>query len=164
MKHILLTVATSVAFASSLVLPTTARAQEPILLAQRGLDCNVVESLGTSLSSSIVEGVNDTAAGERYRINRRKTLVINAARSVSFRGCNMSVVLDVTLRRKIRRNAHGTITLNGNISSFNLPRREVCYTGLNVSDVSLSRTLRIGEGVYRWAANKALPDSGCLNN
>ena len=164
MKRFLLTMATSVAFASSLILPSLVRAQEPTLLAQSGLDCNAVETLGTALSASIVDGIDDRTAGESYRINRRKTLVINSTRSVSFQDCNISVVLDVTLKRKIRRDAHGTITLNGNISSFSLPRREVCYSDLNVSDVSLSRTLRIGESVYRWAANKALPDSGCLSD
>ena len=59
MKRFLLTMATSVAFASSLIMPAATRAQAPVQLAQSGLDCNVVESLGTALSASILDGVNN---------------------------------------------------------------------------------------------------------
>lgn len=164
MKRVLLSIATAATLLGMGLGTPAASARPSALIAQSGLNCSVVESLGTALSPSILNEVNTRVSGESYRINRRKTLVLHRANAVSFDGCRMTVGLDVTLKRRVRRDAHGTVTLRGNISSFNLPRREVCYANLTVADVSLSRTLRIGEGAYRWAANRALPNSGCLSD
>lgn len=156
MKRILSTIAIASLVATGLH-SKPAQAEDP------PLDCAVVESLGSALSASVLEDINQRTAGTSYRLNRRKTLVINNARSVSFRGCQLSLDLDVTLQRKIRRNAHGNIVLRGNISSFDLANREVCYTDLKVADVDLSRTLGVGEAFYRVFANAFLPNSGCLS-
>lgn len=52
--------------------------------------------------------------------------------------------------------------MQADITSFSLPERQVCYDKAQVTDVNLSRTLQIGEGVYKWVANKVLPSRGCL--
>ncbi|MEM9213230.1 MAG: hypothetical protein AAGD25_02690 [Cyanobacteria bacterium P01_F01_bin.150] len=140
-----------------------AHPQPSTSLAQKSLDCSIVENLGNSLDAEILAQVNERVSGESHRISKRKKLIINQVESVSFQACELTIELDATLKRKIRQNAHGTITLRSTIDSFNLPEREVCYTDLRVSNVSLSRTLNIGERVYEWAANRALPDSGCLS-
>lgn len=156
MKHLLSIVAMTSIIMTGLS-TNLAQAQEP------PIDCAVVESLGSALSADILDGINERVSGASHRISRRKTLIINNAQSVSFSGCQLGLNLDVTLKRKIRRNAHGNIVLRGNISSFDLAEREICYTGLSVTDVDLSRTLRPGEAAYRWVANAVLPNSGCLS-
>ena len=131
--------------------------------AEAQVNCGSVELLGNSLRTQIIEQINDQVAGESHRINRRKTLRINRIEDITFDGCQMSVRGNVTLQRRIRRDAHGTVDLQANITSLNLPEQAFCYGDARVADVSLSRTLNIGEAVYRWVANKALPDSQCFD-
>ena len=127
------------------------------------LDCRVVESLGTAMAPSILDDLNAEVAGIEHRINRRKQLAIHSVESVSFEGCRMHTLLRVTLKRRIRRDAHGTVRLGATITSADLRSRVVCYQSASVEDVSLSRTLGIGEAAYRWAANRSLPDDGCFS-
>ena len=127
------------------------------------VDCESVQSLGNSFQSQIIEQLNARVSGESYKISRRKKLRINYIEEVTFSGCQMTTRINVTLRRKIRRNAHGTVSIRANISSLNLAERSFCYDNARVIDVNLSRTLNIGEAVYRWVANKALPNSNCFN-
>lgn len=159
MKRLLSTVVMTSLIITTGLSTNSARAQAP----PPPIDCAVVESLGSALSTDILDNINERVAGASHRISRRKTLIINNARSVSFSSCELELDLDVTLERKIRRNAHGNIVLRGNISSIDLAEREVCYTGLRVADVNLSLTLRPGEAAYRWVANAVLPNSGCLS-
>jgi hypothetical protein len=160
-KKFMLGILATTSIAGSLS-PSVTLAQESNLLAQRRLNCSVVENLGTALTPTILTEVNDNVAGTRHRINRRKTLVINEVLDASFNGCEITLLVDSTLERKVRRDAHGTFEVRGTISSFNLPRREVCYTDARVTDVSLSRTLSLGETIYRWVANRVLPNNQCF--
>lgn len=142
--------------------PLQLKAQEPILIAQRSLDCNAVESLGNLLLPVVSSEINNRVAGTSHVINNRKTLKINRVNNIAFKGCKVSLDLDVVLQRKIRRDAAGTIKMSGDISSFDLGKREICYRNAGISSVSLSRTLGIGESFYKWVGNKALPNSDCL--
>lgn len=126
------------------------------------LNCRVVEALGNGLQSEILTELNNHLAGERERISRRKELQINHIENVSFDGCRMTTTVNVTLERKIRRDAHGTVQVGADITSFNLPNRQLCYGNARVTNVNLSRTLKIGEAVYQWVANAVLPNSGCF--
>ena len=163
MKHVLFTLLTAGIFVGNPI-PLTTRAQEPIFLAQSELNCSVVESLGTELTPVILSRINEEVSGESHRINRRKTLVINQVKDISFRGCTIILKLDVVLKRKIRRDASGIVELHGEISSFDLQKRKLCYKNAKVANVNLSHTLGIGEGFYRWIANLVLPDNGCFND
>lgn len=127
------------------------------------LDCRVVESVGNEMAESIREDLHAEVAGDTYRISRRKKLVIHSVDRVWFEGCRMRALQSVTLKRRVRRDAHGTVRLGADITDANLRTREVCYDRARVEDVSLSRTLGIGEAVYRWAANRVLPDNDCLS-
>ncbi|UKO96745.1 hypothetical protein [Nostoc sp. UHCC 0870] len=126
------------------------------------LNCNVVESFGNASQSQILRELNNRLAGGSHNINRRKDLRINQVENVSFNGCRITVKTNVTLERKIRRDAHGTVTIRADITSFSLPNRQLCYENAKVTDVSLSRTLGIGEAVYKWVANRVLPNKDCL--
>lgn len=161
MKHVLFTLLTAGIFVGN---PTAleSRAQDPTLLAQSELNCSAVESLGTELKPVILSRINEEVSGANHRINRRKTLVINRVQDVSFQGCKIILKLDVVLKRKIRRDAAGVVELQGEISSFDLQKRKLCYKNAKVSNVNLSRTLSIGEGFYRWVANLVLPNNGCF--
>jgi hypothetical protein len=127
----------------------------------QALDCGSVEEFGNNFSNIILNQVNNRVAGTSKRINRRKTLRINRVESLSFSGCTVYTKANVTLKRKIRRDAHGHVRMKATVSSFNGNR--VCLRSPRVTSVSLSRTLKIGEAVYRWVANKILPQSICFN-
>lgn len=129
--------------------------------AQAAIDCNLVQALGNASSNLILQQLNAQVAGSSTRINRRKTLVIHGARDVSFRGCQLRSTIGVTLKRKIRRNAVGTVKITANVSSFN--GRRVCLTGVRVKNVDVSRTGVIGESIYRMAANIAIKNNQCFN-
>ena len=125
------------------------------------LSCQQIQTLGNALSSHIEREINQEVAGFTQRINRRKTLVVHNVHSTSFTGCDLQTKLRVTLQRKIRRNAHGNVTLKARVASFNGNR--VCLSNVRVTNVDLSRTLGIGEWFYRQAANKAIPNNQCFN-
>lgn len=131
--------------------------------AQGALDCRLVESVGNARSASILASLNTAVAGQENRINRRKTLVIHSVERVWFDGCRMRAVQNVTLKRRVRADAHGTVQIGADITRANLRTGEVCYESASVEDVSLSRTLGIGEAVYRWVANRTFPDDGCMS-
>lgn len=128
--------------------------------AHAAVNCNQVERLGNSASSFIRQQINQSVGGTSTRINRRKTLVIHGVNRVSFRGCQLRATLGVTLKRKIRRNAVGTVKITANVNSFSAGR--VCLTRVRVRDVDVSRTGIIGESFYRMAANKAIKNNQCF--
>ncbi|MEO0934386.1 MAG: hypothetical protein AAFY21_11730 [Cyanobacteria bacterium J06641_2] len=120
-------------------------------------NCNALESL----QPLILRKVNNNVAGQSHRISRRKRLVINHLKDISFNGCSMNIEMDVTLKRKFRRDAHGTVKVRADITNFSY--KQLCYQNAKVTDVNLSRTLRIGEAAYKWVANKVLPNGQCLS-
>lgn len=103
--------------------------------------------------------VNQQAAGARHEISNRKTLVINSVESLSGSLCSFRARVNVTLKRKIRQDAKGHVTLKG---ALRIADGRICIANASVADVSLSNTLNIGEAVYGWVANKALPSSLCF--
>lgn len=121
-------------------------------------NCNVLESV----QPLILNAVNNNVAGYSHRINRRKRLVINHLKDISFNGCRVNIAMDVTLKRKIRRDARGTVKMRADITDFSFVDKRLCYQNARVTDVNLSRTLSIGEAAYKWVANKALPNGQCL--
>lgn len=129
--------------------------------AQAATDCNVVSTIGNALAGTIQREMNNQVAGMSHRISRRKTLQIHGMNGVSFNGCTVNTSMRVTLKRKIRRNAHGNVSIRAKVSSFSSDR--VCLTDVKVTKVNVSRTLRIGEGFYKLAANKAIPNNQCFS-
>jgi hypothetical protein len=103
--------------------------------------------------------VNEGAAGYRYEISNLKTLVINRVESISGSQCHLNARANVTLKRKIRRDASGTVSMKGDLY---VNAGKICIANPTVTDVSLSHTLEIGESVYQWVANKSLPTNLCL--
>ena len=128
----------------------------------QSLDCQQLEQFGRAFQPQLLAAINSNVAGTSYEINRRKDLEIHQVEGISFDGCRVTTQVRVTLERKIRRDAHGVVTLRGDVASFSPATRQVCYRNAKVINVNLSRTLRIGEGFYKWVANKVLPDGGCL--
>lgn len=137
---------------AAFVAPTPAEAQ---------VNCRVVQTIGNALAGDIRDQMNARVAGTRYEISRRKTLIIRNVDRVRFDGCRMRADVSVTLKRKIRRDASGTIRLGATVQSFTPDR--VCLGGAGVENVSLSRTLGVGERWYRRAANRALPNQQCFS-
>lgn len=133
--------------------------------AQTITDCRVIQTLGGVVAGSYGDVIDAEVAGTSYRINRRKTLRLHGVEGIRFSGCTAQVDLDVTLRRRIRRNAHGTISVAADVRLLQLDRDNraatVCIYNPRVTRVRLSHTTGLGEAVYRWVANLALPGGGC---
>lgn len=127
-------------------------------------DCTTIGILGNAFAGAFLQDMQSDIAGRSYRINRRKTLVIHGVDAVAFAGCRVDATLDVTLRRRIRRDAHGTMKVHATVTSVDLQHPggvEICIADPQLDRVRLSNTLRLGEAVYRWVANIALPDRYC---
>ncbi len=125
------------------------------------LNCRTVEALGNGvLHDRIVSVLRDRVrnSGE-IRISRGKKLQLEQLESLKFSGCRATTVVRVTLKRKIRRDARGTVQVAANVDA-NV--NEICLNKPRVEDVRLSHTLRIGEAVYRFVANKMLPRPTCF--
>ena len=119
------------------------------------LDCE-----GISIPDELaVELLNSQVAGSSHRINKRKTLVVNKVDSVTGTSCNIRSQVGVTLKRKIRRDASGHVILKG---TLRLDGGKICIANTSVADVDVSNTLNIGEAVYKWVANKVLPNELCF--
>lgn len=131
------------------------------LNAQGRLNCRVVESVGNANSIKILNQINSEIEGTVYKISPRKKLILKKVRKVHFDGCKIIVDVEAKLKRKIRRDAKGTIRISAIIDSFN--RDRVCVKKAKVDKIKLSNTLRIGEKFYKWVANKVLPNNHCFN-
>lgn len=131
--------------------------------------CTVVQQLGNHYSGRMVNAINTYAAGQQYRINKRKQLRLNRVQTLSFNGCRASIKAHVTLKRKVRRDGHGPVYMSGNVQAYLTPigngrnRITVCLSKMKVTRVKLSRTTRIGEGAYKFVANKVLPSRRCFS-
>ncbi|MFP3942629.1 MAG: hypothetical protein ACLFWF_01975 [Alphaproteobacteria bacterium] len=123
--------------------------------AEAKLNCRVVEAAGNSIKDDIRTKLNGHMAGHQQKINRRKKLRVNRIERVWFEGCRVKIQANVTLKRKIRRNAHGYIVMSSLVTG--LTPDSVCVAKAKVHKVRLSRTLRIGERIYRRVANRTIP-------
>lgn len=149
------TLSTATAVLATLFFPNSPPAKAEV-------DCTAIETLGSNFNPYILNTLNGALGGQIHRINRRKTLKIHGVNSVNFNDCSMVLELNVTLERKIRRDAHGTVAMTVNISSFEPIQRSFCYEGARLTSVDLSRTTIVGEAFYRWIANMVMPNSDCF--
>lgn len=124
-------------------------------------NCTTTERVGTALKPTILEQVRRSSEGATYKISNRKTMVINAIEDLRFDGCKIIVTANVTLKRKIRRNAKGLVIISATVKSFS--PTQVCLKNPQLDRIRLSNTLRVGEGFYKWIANKVLPNNVCYN-
>lgn len=95
--------------------------------------------------------VNDKLAGYEHKISDNKTLVINSLESFTANECNIVIVANVTMKRKLRKDAHGTMTLEGTLDTSG---GQICLVDTHVTDFSLSHTLGVGEWFYEKFTGK----------
>ncbi len=130
------------------------------------INCTFVESYGNADNASILEQVNNQVAGAVYDVGRTKLkkLEIKRAKRISFDGCKVTVELDVKLKRKVRRDARGTIIVSGTVYRAQFyGDKHILVKNASVDKVRLSRTLRIGEKFYKWVADKTFPNKQRFN-
>lgn len=141
-------------------------AQEPAHVTARPvapLNCRVVELAGNASRDTIVANINTTVAGQERRINRRKTLVIHEVDDIRFTGCDVLIDANVTLERKIRRDARGSAQVAGRVVSISRERQRLCFDREpRVVRLDVSNTGIIGESMYRWVANMVQPVDRCV--
>ncbi|MBJ7473203.1 MAG: hypothetical protein JHD16_17990 [Solirubrobacteraceae bacterium] len=126
-------------------------------------------------SAQVVAGFNPADPDNSIKVADRnlKTLKLRSVTKATF-GANCRADLDfaVTLERKVRRNAsgtmktHGTLVLKVNPATVNLfaatASVQPCIQDLFIEDFNLSNTLNAGELAYKLAANRNLPKELCL--
>ncbi|AKA34516.1 hypothetical protein [Flagellimonas lutaonensis] len=135
------------------------------------INCNFVQSYGNASKSKILEQINGLVAGAQYDVGATnlKKLEIKEAKNITFNGCKVTLELRVKLKRlelrvklkrKVRRDATGTIIVTGNVHKAQLyGAKYILVKNAKVDKVRLSKTLRIGERFYKWAANRAFPNN-----
>jgi hypothetical protein len=127
------------------------------------INCNLVQGYGNAEKESILEQVNRNMAGVVYNnvgATKLKKLVIKEARNITFTGCRITLELKVKLKRKLRRDASGTIIVSGYVSKAQFyGNKHIFIKNASIDKVRLSNTLRIGEKFYRWVADKTFPSN-----
>jgi hypothetical protein len=131
--------------------------------------CSLVETLGNnSMNDEIKRQIDALYAGFTQEVSKRKTFHINGTDSVRFSGCNMTIMLDGELKRKIRRDAAGKIYVEAVMQNIQFDRGSRlssgtgCIKQAEVDKVRLSNTLRIGEAIYRRVANRFVDSQQCF--
>ena len=124
------------------------------------INCTFVENYGNASKAQILEQINNSVAGLEYKVGvtNLKKLKIKEAKNIAFDGCKVTLELRVTLKRKVRRDAKGTIFVTGTIHKAQFyGLKHIMVKNAKVDQIRLSRTLRIGEKFYKWAANRTFP-------
>lgn len=124
------------------------------------VDCRVAEAIAAHYMPEVRARVERAIVGHEERISRRKTLRIDGINHLGVRGCELTLGLNAHLKRKIRRDADGWITLKAHVHSVS--RDQVCVRNVRVTSVEFERTMNTGERWYRRAANRALPNDQCF--
>lgn len=121
---------------------------------------NALECNGFTLNDNFAAGLLDNiVAGKTVKLTKRKKLVIRGVDWVSGTNCNITTKLDVKLKRKIRRDATGSIKIGGQLY---MNGGDFCIKNAKVKSINLSHTTGLGERIYKWVANKVIPNNTCL--
>ena len=164
-----LTAGAAAVAATLLLTSTPSIAQDERDLSNDRVFCEIVEIAGNKpdMNARILADVNRDYAGRTERISRRKSFVLNRATAITFTGCKMRMRFDAEMKRRIRRDASGTVDVvatmrNFRFASASRPGR-ACVRDAKVDDVSLSNTLRIGEFFYAKVANWFMEKPTCFD-
>lgn len=121
---------------------------------------NALECSGFRLNDNLAAGLLDNiVAGKSVKLTKRKRLVVRGVDWVSGTNCNITTKLNVKLKRKIRRDATGSIKVGGQLY---MNGGDFCIKNMKVKSVNLSHTTGLGESIYKWVANKVIPNNTCL--
>ncbi|MFO7565219.1 MAG: hypothetical protein R6X02_21420 [Enhygromyxa sp.] len=124
----------------------------PALAALAPPQAQALECQGMEVSDEeALDIANHSFAGVEHRVSKRKTLVVNWIISINGGECKVAIEADVTMKRKVRRNAHGTMKLEGKLALID---GDVCMIQTRVTDFDLSHTSKIGEFVYEKMAGE----------
>lgn len=155
--------------AISLLAATSSAAQDERDLSEDRVFCEIVEISGNSaeMNARILTDINRDFAGRTERISRRKSFVLQRATEITFSGCKMRMRFDAKMKRKIRRDASGTVDVvatmrNFRIGSSSRPGR-ACVKDAKIDNVSLSNTLRVGEFFYKKVGNWFIETPTCFD-
>jgi hypothetical protein len=156
-------------FSMALALSTVAVSATSVGNAQASpLSCQNIDDNLALFGETIRMQLNARVAGLELKISNLKRLVSHGVNSITAGGgnCEVTVVAQVTLERKLRRDAHGTITMRAHVDADAVTEPltkktilDLRFTKIHVTDVSLSHTLEIGESFYQWIANKILSNT-----
>ena len=148
---------------------TAANAQDERDLSDDRVFCAIVQGVGNdpARNAQILVDINRDYAGMTERISRRKSFTLTRATELTFTGCKMRIRFDAEMRRKIRRDASGTVDVVATMRNlrFNAATRtgRACVKDAAVDDVTLSNTLRIGEFSYKTIANRVMEKPTCFD-
>jgi hypothetical protein len=130
------------------------------------LTCVQVQEKLTSHNGAILAKLAAEVEGRRHKLGPLKTLVINGVSAIEVGGnCDVTVTLEVKLKRKIRRDASGQLKVGAHVA-VSMPNDHVLdinFDNLHITDVNLSHTMEVGEQAYKAVANLLMPRTQTLN-
>lgn len=119
-------------------------------------------------SREIINVLNRNVEGEVMKLTKRKKLLIKKVNRIvnaksKGRFCQINVDADVVLKRKVRKNAKGTVRVRGDIEiSTRGGRLQACVNNSKVTKLKLSHTRKLGEKIYKKVGNKMMPKQMCF--
>lgn len=124
------------------------------------VNCRVAHGLRLAIRDELLKKSNPLLPHEE-RLTRRKTLFLFRFTKFEMRGCDVTFTAVVKLRRTRRRDATGTMTATGRVTSLDARNLRMCVGRLRVTRVRLSRTSRVTEALYRKVANRRIKGAFC---
>lgn len=100
--------------------------------------------------------LNKAVAGDEYELNSLKKLKIHEIESITCNDNKVTIIVRVTLKRYIRRNAKGTMEMTAKIPSASKQGKGICLQDLKIRAFRLSNTGQIGENYYEKFEKKIL--------
>jgi len=126
----------------------------------RTLTCDQIQLAATIFNSQIVDKLDACAAGEEFVISDRKKVVLDGVSVIRAAGCEITVVVDVTLKRKLLRDVHGTVTARARVTADTLDdnRLKLAFDNIRLADVDLEHIGALREWLFERVANRVLPN------
>jgi len=149
LKTALLLMATLLIFASNTVKATP--------------NLNNIQKCDIPISGPMLENLNKEYKDYTHKISRRKKLIVKKISSVCLKFDNgrpkVVIKVDVKLSRKFRRDGNGHIDI---IAELKFDGDYACLYNSKLKTLKLSRTLRIGEHIYKSFAGQVIKDNTCF--
>lgn len=104
--------------------------------------------------------LNEVVKGKKEKLAAGRSIIIRGVNSLSGDGnCHVRAVLAVTMTRPVLSDKKGTVLIKGDIKNVN---GKMCLSNPYVVSVDLSGIGALRESLFKFIANKAIPDPMCF--
>jgi hypothetical protein len=128
------------------------------------LSCPVVAGFVAGANDLIVDKLASCTVGEVFEINNRKKVRIDGVLEVSAEGCEVRVVIAVTLQRKLLRDVSGTVTARATAAAdLTGDDLAVAFDDIRISSINLAHVGEVREWFFERIANRVLPNTHAIS-